>query len=140
MTTDKQPAPQPAPPPTPSPFVSDEFEKKTGFLDKVIEWAYKIISIALIPLVIWIFNVERRMAATNTELAVQKQRNAQYQEKLAELTRISKEISDLVDKNNKALIRFNGEFRVVNVNIEQLKKDLKKIDKLGDQLNALLRK
>lgn len=115
-------------------------QKSERFFDRVIDWAYKIISISMIPLIVWIFSVERRISAVHTEIALQKQRNQQIQEKLKEFRTVSREINRLVSKNNLALTKFSGDFDLVNLNIKQIRKSIQRLDKLGDKLDALLRK
>jgi len=115
-------------------------DKKEKTIDRVLDWAYKIVTIAMVPLVVWVFSVERRIAATNTEIAVQKQRNATYQEKLDALKSISDKINELVGKNNVAVIKLTGEFNVVNTNIKNIKDNVQRLDSLGRKLDELLKK
>ena len=129
----------PTPPLTPPPQPFDLGEQKAKFFDRVLKWGAAIASIAIIPLVVWIFSVENRIAEMKKDIAIIQERNRNYEGKLADLKNISRELTKIANDNNKGLIKFNGEFRVVNINIGHIDKNMKRLETQIGKLNAILK-
>lgn len=135
--TNQPPAPTLTPGPLPA--YGETVEGRVKLIDKILQWGSILVSIAIIPLVVWIFSVENRLGEKNKEIAVLQEKNATYQRGLDGLTKISTDLNKLVGENNTSLLKFQGDFKVTNNNIGHIKINVKRLEKLTGDLNALLK-
>lgn len=111
-------------------------------LDRVIDWAYKILGVLVIPLVVAIFlwgvGVERKLSDIKVELAIQKEKNSTYVTTLAEVKSLAQKLSDIVRENNTSVKVFQSEFKRVDGNIQNVQNTLQRVDELTRSIkNAL---